>query len=529
MPARLASWCPEQTIPRRPIATGRVAGELRRCTRYGWGAPGGAVMARALYTMAGATMARDPGAERSRRLIAWRRRLEGRRRVHDLEIPLSGVSASAGGPGGAPGAPEGVQRFVIAAPVDPDGVLDEAVAEGGGGWHMPYWATPWASGLFLAETVLARPEALRGRRVLELGCGLGTTAIGAVLAQGGAGGGEGGLKPAGRAGGGVVIAADVFAETLAYCRYNVLRNTGRVVRTLLADWRTAGGQEALVRAGPFDLVLAADVLYEPEDVAPLLELAPRLVARGRRAVAGGAGAGHQRPLRGGGGGAGLGAGDGGGGAGVAGGGGAGPRPAARPASDTVTGGVWRAGRGTTRKLEQAPAEDVDQPPGGVDVLDVDVPPALVEAPGVVVPVVHADGHGQAAAGGGGALDGTHQGPADPPAPVAVVHHQVGDVGQGVPVRQLPVVGEPLHGDGAHQVAIALGDVEGAAPLLHGPELLGDAVCAPAAGPAEGDHGPLLLGQGGADGDAGWRLVGFRASGIRCVDLGHGSSPRLFSL
>jgi hypothetical protein len=72
----------------------------------------------------------------------------------------------------------------------------------------------------------------------------------------------------------------VFAETLAYCRYNVLRNTGRVVRTLLADWRTAGGQEALVRAGPFDLVLAADVLYEPEDVAPLLELGPRLMGGG---------------------------------------------------------------------------------------------------------------------------------------------------------------------------------------------------------------------------------------------------------
>ncbi len=241
-------------------------------------------MARALYTMVGATMATGPGAERSRRLIAWRRRLEGRRRVHDLEIPLSEASGGAGG--------AGVQTYVLAAPADPDGVLDEAVADGGGDWHMPYWATPWASGLFLAETVLARPEALRGRRVLELGCGLGTTAIGAVLAQGGAGGGGRGLKPARWAGGGEggdepagrageFIAADVFAETLAYCRYNVLRNTGRVVRTLLADWRTAGGQEALVRAGPFDLVLAADVLYEPEDVAPLLELGPRLVgARG---------------------------------------------------------------------------------------------------------------------------------------------------------------------------------------------------------------------------------------------------------
>ena len=57
---------------------------------------------------------------------------------------------------------------------------------------MPYWATPWASGLFLAETVLARPEALRGRRVLELGCGLGTTADrGGAGARGGGGRGSG--------------------------------------------------------------------------------------------------------------------------------------------------------------------------------------------------------------------------------------------------------------------------------------------------------------------------------------------------
>ncbi|HEX2324638.1 MAG TPA: hypothetical protein VHQ00_04515, partial [Chloroflexota bacterium] len=74
-------------------------------------------MARALYTMAGATMARDPGAERRRRLIAWRRRLEGRRRVHDLEIPLSGAPVSAGGPA-EPGEPGGVPTCLIAAPAD---------------------------------------------------------------------------------------------------------------------------------------------------------------------------------------------------------------------------------------------------------------------------------------------------------------------------------------------------------------------------------------------------------------------------
>jgi predicted nicotinamide N-methyase len=183
----------------------------------------------------------------ARRLTTWRRRLEGRRPVQELTVPVPGAA----------------RPYLIAAPADPDAVLDQTDLAPDA--HMPYWATPWASGLFLAEVVLARREALRGRRVLELGCGLGTTAAAAAEAQAGAGG---------------LVCADVFAETLAYCRYNALRNAGRAPQTLLADWRTAPGREALAAAGPFDLVLAADVLYEPEDVPHLLGLAPRLVAAG---------------------------------------------------------------------------------------------------------------------------------------------------------------------------------------------------------------------------------------------------------
>src|SRR5262249_31218601 len=81
--------------------------------------------------------------------------------------------------------------YDLAAPRDPDAVLDETDATGTD-WHVPYWATPWASGLALAEVVLRRREAVRGRRVLELGCGLGATAAATLEAQGGAG------RPGGR-------------------------------------------------------------------------------------------------------------------------------------------------------------------------------------------------------------------------------------------------------------------------------------------------------------------------------------------
>src|SRR5207249_9939874 len=61
---------------------------------------------------------------------------------------------------------------------------------------------------------------------------------------------------------------------------NRMRNPGRAKATVLANWRTAGGGARLAEGGPYDVVLAADVLYDEEDVAPLLALAPALLLAG---------------------------------------------------------------------------------------------------------------------------------------------------------------------------------------------------------------------------------------------------------
>ena len=189
--------------------------------------------------------------------------------------------------------PGAARPYTIALPASPDDPLDRFAARAGkrrardgqavvgaaaaearlavsAGIHMPYWALLWPSGLALAETLLhqsggvGQGEALplRGKRALELGCGLGMTAIAAI------------------ARGADLWAADCYAEALLFARYNTLRNAGRAPRTLLLDWRGEAGRAACLAAGRCDALLAADVLYEPENIAPLLELVPRLLAPG---------------------------------------------------------------------------------------------------------------------------------------------------------------------------------------------------------------------------------------------------------
>jgi len=214
------------------------------------------------------TQPRD--AYRQRMLVRLRQRATRLFPLHERMVPLAAAATP----------------LTIALPADPDGPLDQladwqariatspmsihatervgaaaearhAVAHGD---HLPYWALLWPSGMALAEALLAEPELVAGKRVLELGCGLGITATAALQA------------------GADLVAADCFADALLFCRYNSLRNAGRMPATLLLDWRTAAGRAACVARGPFDAVLAADVLYEREDEEPLLDLIPRLLA-----------------------------------------------------------------------------------------------------------------------------------------------------------------------------------------------------------------------------------------------------------
>jgi predicted nicotinamide N-methyase len=97
-------------------------------------------------------------------------------------------------------------------------------------------------------------EDLRGKRVVELGCGLGVPSI--TAARGGA----------------EVIATDGDIDALALVERNAEANDVEL-ETAAVDW---ADPNELVERGPFDLVLACDVLYERPGVAMLLNLLPRL-------------------------------------------------------------------------------------------------------------------------------------------------------------------------------------------------------------------------------------------------------------
>lgn len=139
---------------------------------------------------------------------------------------------------------------------------DEARETVATGVHMPYWGLLWPSGIALAAAVLASTGSVQGRRVLELGCGLGITATAALDA------------------GADLWAADCFAEALLFTRHNALRNTARTPHPLRLDWRTEAGRAACRAVGPVDVLLAADVLYEQENLEPLLTLVPQVLMRG---------------------------------------------------------------------------------------------------------------------------------------------------------------------------------------------------------------------------------------------------------
>jgi len=148
--------------------------------------------------------------------------------------------------------------LTIAGPMRPDELLDEPRIQQRFQQddYMPYWANLWPASVALADYLLkSRLMPPHNEAVaVELGCGLAAPGVAAGLL------------------GWRILLSDYDADALAFAEYNAAVNGLRRFAAALIDWREPPGQ---LQA---DLVLAADVLYEPRLHGILLQCIDAVLA-----------------------------------------------------------------------------------------------------------------------------------------------------------------------------------------------------------------------------------------------------------
>jgi ETFB lysine methyltransferase len=125
--------------------------------------------------------------------------------------------------------------------------------------RLPYWADLWPSARILAEELAVMR--LRGQRVLELGCGLGVVAMGAVF------------------GGAEVTATDYYEDATRFALVNVAEATGTRIAARMVNWVDMPRD-----LGKFDIVLASDVLYEHRYASLVANAIASTLVRGGEAI-----------------------------------------------------------------------------------------------------------------------------------------------------------------------------------------------------------------------------------------------------
>lgn len=141
------------------------------------------------------------------------------------------------------------RAYRLTHPSVPDDLIDEG--EFDEDERLPYWAELWPSAIALARHL--SQEDLAGRRLIELGVGVGLPTL-VALDRGAS-----------------VLATDYYAAAPDFTRHNARKNGLPEPETALLNWHAAPN------VGAFDLVLAADVMYEERSTRSLARIVPELL------------------------------------------------------------------------------------------------------------------------------------------------------------------------------------------------------------------------------------------------------------
>lgn len=153
----------------------------------------------------------------------------------------------------------GNKTFAIAYPGNADRLLDHPSTHDAfaADEYMPYWAELWPSAQMLGEALvaLAKTAEFPGGPALEIGCGVGLSGVVALSL---------GLH---------VIFSDYDATAVEFAARNAAANGFDDFEKLPLDWRVPPERKV-------PLILAADVIYEERNVAPLIAFIKAVLAPG---------------------------------------------------------------------------------------------------------------------------------------------------------------------------------------------------------------------------------------------------------
>jgi predicted nicotinamide N-methyase len=121
---------------------------------------------------------------------------------------------------------------------------------------FPYWSKVWPAAIALAEYLVQHPNVVKGKKVVELGAGLGLPSLVAARVSG------------------PVLCSDYAPEAVELARASAIYNGHSNLETAVLDWNH------LPKDLEVDVVLLSDINYDPTAFAGLLNLVNHFRERG---------------------------------------------------------------------------------------------------------------------------------------------------------------------------------------------------------------------------------------------------------